>query len=175
MPPRRATIRKISGANARRTCIGSSRSTKSLEWNFPFAKWFVGGKINASLQLPRSPSDGPRRNKAALIWEGEPGDSRMLTYQMLADEVARCANALKSLGVKDGDRVAIYMPLVPEAAIAMLACARIGAIHSVVFGGFSAEALADRINDAEAKSVSPPTPDGAAGKSSSSRTTSMRR
>ena len=95
--------------------------------------------------------DGPRRNKAALIWEGEPGDSRVLTYQMLADEVGRCANALKSLGVKDGDRVAIYMPLVPEAAIAMLACARIGAIHSVVFGGFSSEALADRINDAEAK------------------------
>ena len=96
-------------------------------------------------------STGPRRNKAALIWEGEPGDSRVLTYQMLADEVGRCANALKSLGVKDGDRVAIYMPLVPEAAIAMLACARIGAIHSVVFGGFSSEALADRINDAEAK------------------------
>ena len=124
---------------------------KTLEWNFPHAKWFLGGTINASYNCLDRHLDGPRRNKAALIWEGEPGDSRVLTYQMLADEVGRCANALKSLGVKDGDRVAIYMPLVPEAAIAMLACARIGAIHSVVFGGFSSEALADRINDAEAK------------------------
>src|SRR5271163_218516 len=124
---------------------------KTLEWNFPNAKWFVGGSINASYNCLDRHLDGPRRNKAALIFEGEPGDSRVLTYQMLADEVGRCANALKSLGVKDGDRVAIYMPLVPEAAIAMLACARIGAIHSVVFGGFSAEALSDRINDAEAK------------------------
>ncbi|MFZ0245724.1 MAG: acetate--CoA ligase, partial [Candidatus Binatus sp.] len=123
---------------------------KTLEWNFPHAKWFVGGTINASYNCLDRHLDTPRRNKAALIWEGEPGDSRVLTYQMLADEVGRCANALKSLGVKDGDRVAIYMPLVPEAAIAMLACARIGAIHSVVFGGFSSEALADRINDAEA-------------------------
>ncbi len=126
---------------------------KVLEWNFPFAKWFVGGNINASYNcLDRHLTDG-RRNKVAFIWEGEPGDSRILTYQMLADEVGRAANALKSLGVKEGDRVAIYMPLIPEAAIAMLACARIGAIHSVVFGGFSAEALADRINDAEAKLV----------------------
>ena len=124
---------------------------KTLEWNFPFAKWFLGGTINAAYNCLDRHLDGPRRNKAALIWEGEPGDSRVLTYQMLADEVGRCANGLKSLGVKDGDRVAIYMPLVPEAAIAMLACARIGAIHSVVFGGFSSEALADRINDAEAK------------------------
>ena len=124
---------------------------KTLEWNFPFAKWFLGGTINAAYNCLDRHLEGPRRNKAALIWEGEPGDSRVLTYQMLADEVARCANALKSLGVKDGDRVAIYMPLVPEAAIAMLACARIGAIHSVVFAGFSSEALADRINDAEAK------------------------
>ena len=123
---------------------------KTLEWNFPHAKWFVGGTINAAYNCLDRHLDGPRRNKAALIWEGEPGDSRVLTYQMLADEVGRCANALKSIGVKDGDRVAIYMPLVPEAAIAMLACARIGAIHSVVFGGFSSEALADRINDAEA-------------------------
>src|SRR5258708_6752869 len=124
---------------------------KTLEWNFPNAKWFVGGTINAAYNCLDRHLDTPRRNKAALIWEGEPGDSRVLTYQMIADEVGRCSNALKSLGVKDGDRVAIYMPLVPEAAIAMLACARIGAIHSVVFGGFSAEALADRINDAEAK------------------------
>jgi len=125
--------------------------TKTLEWNFPFAKWFIGGEINAAYNCLDRHLDGPRRNKAALIWEGEPGDFRVLTYQMLADEVARCANALLSLGVKDGDRVAIYMPLVPESAIAMLACARIGAIHSVIFGGFSSEALADRINDAEAK------------------------
>ena len=124
---------------------------KTLEWNFPHAKWFVGGTINAAYNCLDRHLDGPRRNKAALIWEGEPGDSRVLTYQMLADEVGRCANALKSVGVKDGDRVAIYMPLVPEAAIAMLACARIGAIHSVVFAGFSSEALADRINDAQAK------------------------
>ena len=126
---------------------------KVLEWNPPFAKWFVGGKINAAYNcLDRHLTDG-RRNKVAFIWEGEPGDSRILTYQMLADEVGRAANALKQLGLKAGDRVAIYMPLIPEAAIAMLACARIGAIHSVVFGGFSAEALADRINDAEAKLV----------------------
>jgi acetyl-CoA synthetase len=124
---------------------------KVLEWKFPFAKWFLGGKINAAYNCLDRHLKGPRRNKAALIWEGEPGDSRVLTYQMLADEVGRAANALKSLGVKEGDRVAVYMPLVPEAAIAMLACARIGAIHSVVFGGFSSEALADRINDAEAK------------------------
>src|SRR4051812_17320017 len=104
---------------------------KTLEWNFPFAKWFIGGTINAAHNCLDRHLTTARRNKAALIWEGEPGDSRVLTYQMLADEVARCANALKSLGVNDGDRVAIYMPLVPEAAIAMLACARIGAIHSV--------------------------------------------
>ncbi|HXN87608.1 MAG TPA: acetate--CoA ligase [Candidatus Binataceae bacterium] len=126
---------------------------KVLEWKLPFAKWFLGGKINASYNCLDRHLSGPRRNKAALIWEGEPGDSRIFTYQMLADEVGRCANALKHLGVKSGDRVGIYMPLIPEAAIAMLACARIGAIHSVVFGGFSAEALADRLNDAEAKLV----------------------
>jgi acetyl-CoA synthetase len=122
-----------------------------LEWNHPFAKWFVGGQLNASYNCLDRHLAGPRRNKAALLWEGEPGDSRVFTYQMLALEVNRCANALKSLGVKAGDRVTIYIPLIPEAAIAMLACARIGAIHSVVFGGFSAEALADRITDAEAK------------------------
>ncbi|HTR63677.1 MAG TPA: acetate--CoA ligase [Candidatus Binataceae bacterium] len=124
---------------------------KVLEWKFPFAKWFLGGTLNASYNCLDRHLKGPRRNKAAIIFEGEPGDRRVLTYQMLADEVGRAANALKELGVGEGDRVAIYMPLVPEAAIAMLACARIGAVHSVVFGGFSAEALADRINDAEAK------------------------
>src|SRR5438445_5122287 len=124
-----------------------------LDWQYPFAKWFVGGELNAAYNCLDRHLDGPRRNKVALIWEGEPGDTRVLTYQMLAMEVARCANALKELGVTKGDRIAIYMPLVPEAAIAMLACARIGAIHSVIFGGFSAEALIDRINDAEAKLV----------------------
>ncbi|MGH7916861.1 MAG: acetate--CoA ligase [Candidatus Binataceae bacterium] len=126
---------------------------KVLEWRFPFAQWFIGGELNAAYNCVDRHLTGARRNKVALIWEGEPGDTRVLTYQMLADEVARCANALKQLGVQRGDRVAIYMPLVPEAAVAMLACARIGAIHSVIFGGFSAEALVDRINDAEAKVV----------------------
>jgi acetyl-CoA synthetase len=126
---------------------------KVLDWQFPFAKWFVGGELNACYNCVDRHLAGPRRNKVALIWEGEPGDSRVITYQMLAMEVGRCANALKKLGIRDGDRVAIYMPLIPEAAIAMLACARIGAIHSVIFGGFSSEALIDRINDAEAKVV----------------------
>src|ERR1039458_9212359 len=117
------------------------RWDKVLEWDPPFAKWFSGGEMNLSYNCLDRHLSGPRRNKAALIWEGEPGDSRIFTYQMLADEVGRCANALKHLGVKAGDRIGIYMPLIPEAAIAMLACARIGAIHSVVFGGFSAEAL----------------------------------
>jgi len=124
---------------------------KVLEWNFPFAKWFIGGELNASYNCLDRHLLTSRRNKAALIWEGEPGDSRVLTYQMLATQVGRFANGLKKLGVKAGDRVAIYMPLVPEAVIAMLACARIGAPHSVVFGGFAADALRDRINDAEAK------------------------
>ena len=127
--------------------------SKVLEWQFPFSKWFVAGELNACYNCVDRHLLGPRRNKVALIWEGEPGDSRILTYQMLANEVARCANAIKQLSLQQGDRVAIYMPLVPEAAIAMLACARIGAIHSVIFGGFSAEALVDRINDAEAKLV----------------------
>lgn len=124
-----------------------------LDWsNAPHAKWFVGGTINASDNcLDRHLSE--RGNKAALVWEGEPGDSRTLTYQQLHREVCKFANALKSLGVVKGDRVTIYMPMVPEAAIAMLACARIGAMHSVVFGGFSAEAVADRNNDASSKLV----------------------
>jgi acetyl-CoA synthetase len=118
-----------------------------LEWNPPHAKWFVGGTINASVNCLDRHVRGPRRNKAALIWEGEPGDRRTLTYFDLQREVSAFANVLKSLGVKKGDRVAIYLPLIPELAISMLACARIGAIHSVVFGGFSAESLCDRIND----------------------------
>ena len=123
---------------------------KVLEWTPPHAKWFVGGKLNISSNCVDRHLKGPRRNKAAIIWEGEPGDHRVLTYWELHREVSRCANALKNLGVKRGDRVAIYLPLIPEAAIAMLACARIGAVHSVVFGGFSAESLRDRINDAQA-------------------------
>jgi acetyl-CoA synthetase len=118
-----------------------------LDWQPPHAKWFVGGKINASVNCLDRHVRGPRRNKAALIWEGEPGDRRTLTYFDLHRQVSTFANVLKSLGVTKGDRVALYMPLVPELAIAMLACARIGAVHSVVFGGFSAESLRDRIND----------------------------
>jgi acetyl-CoA synthetase len=122
-----------------------------LDWQPPNAKWFVGGKINASVNCIDRHVRGPRRNKAAIIWEGEPGDRRTLTYFDLYRDVLRFANVLKSLGVRKGDRVAIYMPLIPELAVAMLACARIGAIHSVVFGGFSAESLRDRINDQQAK------------------------
>jgi acetyl-CoA synthetase len=122
-----------------------------LEWNAPWAKWFVGGKLNVTYNCVDRHAHSARRNKAAIIWEGEPGDSRVLTFGMLEREVNRFANALKSLGVKKGDRVAIYMGMVPELAVAMLACAKIGAAHSVVFGGFSAEALRERINDAKAK------------------------
>src|SRR5215470_10767105 len=122
-----------------------------LEWNPPHAKWFVGGKINASVNCVDRHLASARRNKAALIWEGEPGDSRTLTYFDLHREVSQFANVLKSLGIKKGDRVALYLPLIPELAIAMLACARIGAVHSVVFGGFSAESLRDRINDQKAR------------------------
>jgi acetyl-CoA synthetase len=122
-----------------------------LDWQLPHAKWFVGGKLNASANCLDRHLDGPTRNKAALIWEGEPGDRRVLTYWDLAREVRRAANALKHLGVAKGDRVAIYLPMVPEAVVAMLACARIGAVHSVIFGGFSAESVRDRVNDARAK------------------------
>ena len=124
-----------------------------LEWTPPHAKWFVGGKLNVCHNCVDRHLEGPRRDKAALIWEGEPGDVRVLTYQELHEQVARFGNVLKQLGVEKGDRVAIYLPMIPEAAIAMLACARIGAVHSVVFGGFSPDSLADRINDAEAKVV----------------------
>ncbi|MCX6425413.1 MAG: acetate--CoA ligase, partial [Actinobacteria bacterium] len=127
--------------------------TQVLDWKRPFAKWFVGGKLNASYNcLDRHVIEG-RGDRVAFIFEGEPGDSRTYTYAQLLIEVKRTANALIELGVKDGDRVAIYMPMIPEAAIAMLACARIGAPHSVVFGGFSADALLSRIQDADAKIV----------------------
>ena len=122
-----------------------------LEWTPPHAKWFTGGELNVAENCLDRHLSSERRNKAAIIWEGEPGDRRTLTYWELAREVRSFANVLKSLGVQKGDRVGIYLPLIPEAAIAMLACARIGAIHSVVFGGFSPESLRDRMNDAAAK------------------------
>jgi acetyl-CoA synthetase len=121
-----------------------------LRWTSPNAQWFPGGKINASANCVDRHVRTARRNKAAIVWEGEPGDRRTLTYWDLYREVNRFANVLKSLGLKPGDRVALYLPLIPELAIAMLACARIGAVHTVVFGGFSAESLRDRINDAQA-------------------------
>jgi acetyl-CoA synthetase len=123
--------------------------TQVLDWKPPHARWFVGGTLNASVNCIDRHVRGPRRNKAAIIWEGEPGDRRTLTYQDLYREVSQFANVMKSLGVTKGDRVALYLPLIPELAIAMLACARIGAVHSVVFGGFSAESLRDRINDSQ--------------------------
>ncbi|HEX3725045.1 MAG TPA: acetate--CoA ligase, partial [Pirellulales bacterium] len=121
-----------------------------LDWNEPDARWFVGGQTNVSYNCLDAHLAGPRKDKAALIWEGEPGDTRTLTYQQLHAEVCRFANVLKRLGIHRGDVVSIYMPMVPELAVAMLACARIGAVHSVIFGGFSAEAIADRNNDAGA-------------------------
>jgi acetyl-CoA synthetase len=124
-----------------------------LEWKLPFAKWFLGGELNISYNCLDRHVATWRKNKAAILWEGEPGDSRTLTYQQLLREVSKCANVLKSLGVQKGDRVAIYMGMVPELPIAMLACARIGAAHTVVFGGFSAQALIDRINDCGASAV----------------------
>ncbi len=129
------------------------RWDRILEWNLPFAKWFVGARTNLSFNCLDRHLAGPRRNKAAILWEGEPGDERTLTYAQLHREVCRFANLLKSLGVGKGDRVTLYMPMIPELPIAMLACARIGAAHSVVFGGFSAEALRDRINDSESKII----------------------
>ena len=126
---------------------------KALEWNPPFAQWFVGGKINASVNaLDRHVAEG-HGGRTAFHFEGEPGDTRTISYAQLLTEVSKAANALTELGILAGDRVAIYMPLIPEAAVSMLACARIGAIHSVVFGGFSAEALLSRIQDADAKLV----------------------
>jgi acetyl-CoA synthetase len=127
--------------------------TKVLDWQEPFAKWFVGGKTNASFNCLDAHLSTWRKNKAALIWEGEPGDTRTLTYQQLHYEVCRFANVLKSLSMKQGDVASIYMPMTPELVIAMLACARIGVVHSVIFGGFSSEAIADRNNDAQAKLV----------------------
>ena len=125
--------------------------TKSLEWNEPFAQWFVGGRTNVAYNCLDMHLVAGRGDRTAILWEGEPGDARRLTYAELHREVCKFANVLKELGIKAGDRVSIYMPMVPELAIAMLGCARVGAIHSVIFAGFSAEAIADRNRDAGAK------------------------
>ena len=127
--------------------------TKVLDWRPPFAKWFIGAKLNVSENCLDRHLDGPHRNKAAIIWEGEPGERRVLTYQQLHREVCVFANILKRNRCKKGDRVLIYLPHIPEAAVAMLACARIGAVHSVVFGGFSSESIKDRLADSGASIV----------------------
>jgi acetyl-CoA synthetase len=127
--------------------------TKVLDWNPPHAQWFVGGKLNLCHNCVDRHALGSRAEKTAILWEGEPGEIRKLTFRELHDQVQRFANVLKSLGVKKGDRVAIYMGMTPEIAIAMLACARIGAVHSIIFGGFAAHALVDRINDAQCVAV----------------------
>ncbi|MBD3402549.1 acetate--CoA ligase [candidate division GN15 bacterium] len=131
--------------------VWKKKWSKVLDWKAPDAKWFVGGKLNVTESCLDQHIKNGRKNKAALIFEGEPGDRKTFTYWDLYRQVNKFANALKSLGIKKGDRVAIYLPMIPELVIAMLACARIGAVHSVVFGGFSPESLRDRINDAEAK------------------------
>src|SRR5579872_3154791 len=128
-------------------------SWKPGDPSFMNAKWFEGGKLNVAYNCLDRHANGERANKRAIVWEGEPGDVRTLTYSELRDEVAKTANALRSLGVGKGDRVTIYMPMVPELPIAMLACARLGAAHCVVFGGFSAESLQERTNDAAAKVI----------------------
>jgi acetyl-CoA synthetase len=127
--------------------------SKVLEWKEPFAKWFIGGKLNVSENCLDRHLAGPRKNKAALIWEGEPGERRVITYQQLHRDVCRFANVLKRNKIKKGDRVIIYMPMIPEAAVAMLACTRLGITHSVVFGGFSAESIKDRVHDSGAVAV----------------------
>ena len=150
---------KFWSRQAKAELVWFKRWTRALKWEEPYAKWFVGGQLNVSYNCLDRHLGTARANKAALIWEGEPaapgkpGEERTLTYKQLHHEVCRFANVLKRNGLKPGDRVLIYLPMVPEAAIAMLACARIGAVHSVVFGGFSAQSVADRIQDSQAKLV----------------------
>jgi acetyl-CoA synthetase len=150
---------KFWGKQAKNELVWFKPWKKVLEWKEPFAKWFIGGQINLSYNCLDRHLGTATANKAALIWEGEPagpgkpGEERTLTYQQLHHEVCQFANVLKRNGVQKGDRVLIYLPMVPEAAVAMFACARIGAVHSVVFGGFSAQSVADRINDSQAKLV----------------------
>jgi acetyl-CoA synthetase len=127
--------------------------TKTLEWNEPWAKWFVGGKTNISYNCLDRHVQAGKQNKTAIIWEGEPGEIRKLTFAELLADVERFANALKSLGIRKGDRVAVYMGMTPELTVAILACARIGAVHSVIFGGFAANAIVDRVNDAQCVAI----------------------
>ncbi len=138
---------------AREELIWDTPFDQTLEWEAPFAKWFLGGKLNVSAQCLDRHLDGPTRNKAALIWEGEPGEERTLTYLQLHAQVCRAANALTAMGAVAGDRVAIYMPMIPELIIAVLACARIGAPHNVIFGGFSAQSIRDRVEDSECRFI----------------------
>ena len=133
--------------------IWSQKWDKILDWNPPFAKWFTGGLLNTSVNCLDKHIDNITKNKAAILWESESGDVRTLTYNQLYVEVNKFANALRNLGTKKGDRVTIYLPMVPELPIAMLACSRIGAIHIVVFSGFSSQALSDRINDSKSKVI----------------------
>src|SRR5436309_6833043 len=150
---------KFWGRAAKNELIWFKPWTKVLQWKEPFAKWFVGGKLNVSYNCLDRHLGTPTANKAALVWEGEPagpgkpGEERTFTYKQLHHQVCSFANVLKRNGITKGDRVLIYLPMVPEAAIAMLACARIGAVHSVVFGGFSAQSVADRIHDSQARMV----------------------
>jgi acetyl-CoA synthetase len=127
--------------------------TTTLEWSEPFAKWFVGGKLNASVNCLDRHVRAGLGTRTALLFEGEPGDRRAITYAELLRDVCKLANALRKLGIGKGDRVAIYMPMIPELPVALLACARIGAAHSVIFGGFSAESIVDRVNDAQCVAV----------------------
>ena len=133
--------------------VWSKEWDRVLDWEPPFAKWFTGGKLNASVNCLDRHIKTDKKNKAAIIWEGEKGETRTLSYFQLYKQVNRFASVLKNLGVGKGDRITIYMPMVPELPIAMLGCARIGAIHSVVFSGFSAQALMDRANDAQSKII----------------------
>lgn len=144
---------KFWAQQAAETLVWRKKWKTVLEWNEPFAQWFVGGKLNATENCLDRHLTGARRNKAAIIWEGEPGEKRTVTYQQLHREVCKFANVLKRHQIRKGDRIIIYMPMCPEAVIAMLACARIGAVHSVIFGGFSSEAIRDRIKDSEARMV----------------------
>ncbi|MDO5493944.1 MAG: AMP-binding protein, partial [Nesterenkonia sp.] len=159
-----ATSERYAAADADRLGYWADQARQVLSWDTdfeetldwseaPFAKWFVGGKVNAAYNAVDRHVEAGHGDRVAIHFEGEPGDTRTLTYQDMADEVARAANAFESLGVAKGDRVAVYMPMIPETIVTMLACARIGAVHSVVFGGFSSDALRSRIDDAEAKLV----------------------
>jgi acetyl-CoA synthetase len=147
------TPEKFWGRQAKEFLVWRRPFKKVLQWRLPHAKWFLGGQLNVAENCLDRHLGTPRENKAALIFEGEPGDSRTLTYKQLHREVGRFSNVLMSLGAVRGDRVAIYMPMVPESAVAMLACARLGLIHTVIFGGFSSEAIKDRVNDCQAKII----------------------